>query len=1204
MKMWRSRTNGARILGALGAIFSLAFFLAIQHAGKSVAKARPSLATASTNGFSTPFLTHNGHNRFPAYGRLPLTFEENVGQAAREVRYLAHGRGYELFLANQEAVLALRNPIRLDLSPRHRFATLRALRNARLAAKAVTMTAIRLRFAGSNPEARVVGVDAMPGKVNYFIGNEPKKWHTDVLTYARVKYAELYPGIDLVFYGNGRRLEHDFIVRPGADPRVIRLSLQGARRVRINKSGDAVLRVTGGEVVLQKPLVYQMASGGRKEIAGNYVLANGHELTFSVPAYDRNKTLILDPVLNYSTYLGGSSDEDGSAIAVDASGNAVVAGTTSSTDFPTSANGFQTEPLAANVNGASAAFVSEFDPTGTQLKYSTYLAGSTPGEFAFGVDVDSSGMIYVTGTTLSTDFPTNSVITGFKLTSASNVNGTSFIVKLDPTATGASSLLYSSYIGGTDGTAAIGDIGQSVAADPAHTGLAYVTGYTDSTAGLVTDTANFPVVGGFQTTLASPNGNAFLAKIDTTISGTGSLLYSTYLGGNAANFVPADFVGDIGDGVAADSNSSAYIAGVTFSTDLATTANALQLTYPASNTTSTAFVARVDTTQTGANSLGYLSYLGGTGPDFGDAIALGPGNVTYVTGQTKSLNFPTAPGAFSATGNAMGVAYVTLVDTTATAGSPAVYSTFLGGSGGDDGLGIRVDVSGNAYVAGGTSSTDFPVTTGAFQQAMATSALGNGFISKVNPAGNGSADLVYSSYFGGSSSPGNVDEIEALAIDSSNNIYVAGQTFSSATFPIFPNPGAFQAALNGTSDAFVAKLTLIPTLGVAPPSLDFGSQPVSITSAAQSVTLTNNTSEPIPFSSSNLAFNGSNAADFASPSNTCGASIGAGTSCTVSVTFTPSVAAAESATLVITVMITDGGLTSSQSFSVSLSGTGSAGGPGVGLSKTSLTFGGQLLTTTSAPQTVTLTNTGASALTISSIAASGDFGQTSNCPLSPATLAATGTCTISVTFTPTAVGPRTGTLTITDDAAGSPQTVTLTGTGWDFILSAPSTVSIKAMNSVEFSVTMTPLGGFNQAVALGCSVALKKATCTVNPASVTAGDGVTPQTADVNAILRGMGVMMSPPATPTAPISMGRIVPLVLGLLLLFMLFTASRLRTRLGMATAVLLVLSLAGCGYVASNNLDQPRNGLRKGMTTLTITGSSGGVTKRVTVTLTVKQ
>jgi centrosomal CEP192-like protein/beta-propeller repeat-containing protein len=1206
MKMRGAWTKGTRIIVVTTVVCALVLFLGVHRVAETTSGAGAGQTSVSSNAFAA-MPTRDAHKGLQSYGRLPLTFEENVGQTAREVRYVSRGSGYQLFLTTQEAVLALRDRVRPKLSPRHRFGTLLALRKARLVRQKHQLTAIRLRFDAANPEPQIVGVDEAPGKVNYFFGNDPRKWRTNVPAYTRVKYTDIYPGIDLVFYGNQGRLEYDFVVAPGADPTVIQLNVQGAKRLRINAKGDLVLKADNGEIEFQKPVMYQEVNGKRREIVGGYTVAGNRQVKFTVGEYDRREPLILDPVLNYSTYLGGSSDDDAAAIAVDSNNNVIVAGTTFSTDFPTSVGGFQTSPLAANVNGASAAFVTELDPTGTQLKYSSYLAGSTPFEFAFGVDVDAAGMIYVTGTTVSTDFPTSSLITGFKPTSPANINGTSFITKLDPTASGASSLLYSSYLGGTDGAVPIGDIGQAVAADPKQNGVVYVTGYTDSTAGLVTDTANFPVVGGFLTTLGSPNGNAFLSKIDTTVSGTGSLLYSTYFGGNAVNFNGTSLVADFGGGIAVDSSSNAYVAGVTFSTDLGTTANAVQLTYPASNTTNTAFVARIDTTLTGAGSLIYLSYLGGTGPDFGDAIAVGPGNVAYVTGKTDSLNFPTTTGAFSTTSNGSGVAYLTLVNTTAAPGTSPVYSTFLGGSGGDNGFGIRVDASGNAYVAGGTSSSNFPVTPGAFQQAMATNAVGDGFISKVNPGGNASADLVYSSYFGGSGSAPNTDEIEGIAIDTSNNVYVTGQTLSSAAFPVFPNPGAFQMALNGPSDAFVAKLTLIPTLSVAPASLDFGTQPVSATSAPQTVTLTNNTSDPIPFANSALSFTGTNAADFASPSNTCGASIAASASCTVGVTFTPSVSSAESATLVITVTITNGGLSSSQSFSVSLTGAGgSASAPGVGLSPASLTFGGQLETTASTAQTITLTNTGTGALIINSIVASGDFAQTNNCPISPATLAATGTCVINVTFSPTAVGPRTGTLTITDNASDSPQRVALSGTGWDFRLTAPSTVSIRAKKSVNVNVTMTPLGGFNQAVALACSVELrKKSTCVVDPALVTAIDGVTPQVAVVNVMDKGLIVL--PPSTPTLSLSTRQIVPLILSLLLLFMLFTASRLRTRLAMATAAVILVAMAGCGYVGTQNgatrLNEAAVNPTNGKYTLTVTGTSGRVTKTVKVILTVK-
>ena len=1132
------------------------------------------------------------------YAKLPLTFEENQGQSTREVRYLSHGTGYELFLTSQEAVLALRDHVRLDLSPRHRFATILALRKARLARQAHQLTAIRLGFEGANPDPQILGMDEMPGKVNYFFGNDPKKWHTGIPAYTRVKYAGLYPGVDLVFYGNQRHLEYDFVVAPGADPKVIQLRVQGAGKLRVNANGDLLLNAGKGKIELQKPVIYQQANGERREIAGRYEILANHRVGFVVGEYDRSKPLILDPVLNYSTYLGGSSDDDSSAIAVDANKNVIVAGTTFSADFPSpaSVNGFQKEPVAANVGGASAAFVTELDPTGTQLKYSSYLSGSTPFEFAFSVDVDATGMIYVTGTTVSTDFPTGSVVSGLKPTSPANVNGTSFITKLDPTASGASSLLYSSYLGGTDGTQPIGDIGLGIAADRTQNGVVYITGYTDSTAGLVTDTANFPVVGGFQTTLGSPSGNAFLSKIDTTVSGTGSLLYSTYFGGNAVNFNGTSLVADFGGGAAVDSTSNVYVAGVTFSTDLATTANAVQPSYPAGNSTNTAFVARVDTTQTGAASLGYLSYLGGAGIDFGDAIALGPNNVAYVTGKTSSLNFPTTTGAFSTTGNASGPAFVALIDTHAPAPVPPatqnspVYSTFLGGSGGDNGLGIRVDANGNAYVAGGTSSPDFPIIAGAIQPTLATSAGGDGFISELNPGGNGTADLLYSTYFGGSGSASGNDGIEGIALDSSNNVYVTGQTFSATgAFPVFPNPGALQAVLKGTSDGFVAKLTLIPTLSVAPTSINFGLQPVGATSVAQTVTLTNNTSDPIPFANSDLAFSGSNAADFASPSNTCGTSIAAGASCTVGVTFTPAVAAAESATLVITVTITNGGVSSSQSFNVSLAGTGSATAPGVGLSPTSLNFGGQMLTTTSAAQAVTLTNTGNGPLTINSIATSGDFAATNTgagaCPIGPATLAAAANCSINVTFAPTALASRTGTLTITDNAGGSPHVIQLTGSGFDFTVTATTPQAGKS--PLVFNATMTPLGGFNQAVAFTCTGAPAGSTCTV-ATPVTAADGATPQPVQVTLTRNSSGLFASPHSLRTPPLSLWQIVPLLLALLLLFLLPKVRGHRARLGLVTATVVLIGLAGCS--GPKHIVPPLSG------NLTITGMSTGAAGNV--------
>jgi hypothetical protein len=1138
-------------------------------------------------------------SRAEAYGKLPLSFEENTGQTAREVRYVAHGGRYELFLTSQEAVVALRPSGHLDFSPRHRFATLRAMRDARRNVRqAEQMTVLRLQLAGANPQPQLTGTDLLPGKVNYFIGSDPKKWHTDVPTYAKVKYASVYPGVDLIFYGNQGRLEYDFIVAPGANPGAIALNVNGARKMRVNPHGDVVIRVPGGEVELQKPVIYQQVKGERHEVAGSYVIAGNHRVTFSVPRYDHSEPLVLDPVLNYSTYVGGTSDDNALGIALDSNGDAFIAGISSSTDFPTTSNGFLQRPLASNLGGA--AFVAELNPAGTTLLYSSYIAGSTPGETAFGVAVDPTGKaVYVTGQTLSPDFPTNSTIAGFKTgNNPGAAAGTSFLVKFDPTqTTGANSFVYSTFIGGTNGTGPVGDLGLAVAADP--NGVAYVVGYTDSTPG--NTLATFPVFNGFQTTLNNTNGNAFLAKIDTTKS-SNALLYSTYLGGNGVNFAGAGGlgIGDVAFGVAIDSSGKAYLVGSTPSTDFNTlgTSNGKFLTYPAGNTTDAAFFCQIDTTKLANLSLLYLTYLGGTGPDFGHAIALGPNNVAYLTGQTGSLNFPVSSGAFQTKGSASAVVFVSLIDTAQPAASSLTHSTFLGGGNGDDGRGIQADSQGNAYVAGATSSNNFPVSAGAFQIALAPGAFANGFVSKLN---SNLTALLYSSYFGGSGDTfaQDVDTADGIAIDSSNppNAYIAGQTYST-NLPVAGTPVApLHAGLNGTlSDAYVAKLSLIPTLAVVPTSLNFGTQPVGVTSAPQTVTVTNNNNVTVNFSS--IAITGANSADFAKATDTCSPSVAAGASCTVSVTFKPAAAVgSESATL----EFTDDDVNSPQD--VSLSGSGSASAPGVGLAPPTLPFGGQMLTTTSAAKTVTVTNTGTGALTINSIAASGDFAETSTgaggCPISPATLAAAGTCTISVTFAPTALGARAGTLTITDNAGGSPHTVPLTGSGWDFSVAATTPAAVKAGTSTTFTVTMTPLGGFNQAVGITCTGAPALSTCTPSPATVTAADGTTAQNSTVTVTTMASTITVPPPSVRPRPPSPRQIIPLLLAVMLLFLLPTAKRLGTRLGMAAAMIVFIALAGCSGPA-------KPGTPIGAATLTITctsnGTAGTVTHTKTVTLTV--
>jgi len=1198
-----------KFVGVTGLVCGLLVVATFRSAGKRSPQTGAGRSVIAASQASKVSATKDDPKWSAAYGKLPLSFEENQGQTAREVRYVSHGSGYELFLTPQEAVLALQPNVPCDLSPLHRTATLRSPRKT---PRAGQVTAIRMRLEGANPDAQIAGMDQLPGRTNYFIGNDPKNWHTDVPSYARVKYEGVYPGVDLVFYGNQRRLEYDFVVAPGADPKSIAMKVDGARKVRINSHGDLVLNVAGGEVELQKPVVYQNVKGERREIAATYTLTGNNRAAFNVGSYDHSEPLILDPVLNYSTYLGGSAGDGGYAIAVDAAGDAFVAGQTMSTDFPPGAKvgiGTVTTPLKA------ASFVAEIDPTGTQLLYSTYLGGNNVANFgqfeqAFGVAVDTSGKVYVTGFTLATNFPTTS--NGLKNgTNAANVNGTSYITKLDPTVNGTGSLLYSSYLGGTNGTVAQGggDVGQSIAVDSSNpaNGIVYVAGYTDSTASTtVTSMPNFPVMNGFQMALTCASGNAFLAKIDTTKSGSASLVYSTYLGGTCAHAAAKLGFGEDAFGVAVDASGNAYLAGVTTSIDFPTFGNARYPNPPAGNTQGTAFVTRIDTTQIGAASKIYSTYLGGATFDQAYAIALGPGNVAYVTGNTTSNDFPLTPkpGAFDTGVVASGKAFISLIDTTLAAVPSLKYSTYLGGTGGNTGFGIKADAAGNAYVAGTTSSTnnDFPKVSGVggFEPVYPPTASIVGFIATLNPGGNGTADLLYSTYFGGSGSASGGDHIYAIAIDTSNpaNAYVTGQTFSSATsatpFPVFPTtaPTAFRTTLNGPSDAFVAKLTPIATLTVAPTTLSFGTVLIPSTSAAKTVTLTNNTSAAIAFTSAVMNGNPTAANTDYMVTNSCSGSIpfGATNTCTVSVTFKPTMVGSETATL----QLTDSDSTSPQN--IALTGTGANPTPAVGLAPTSLTFSSQTLNTTSAAQTVTLTNTGTGPLTIISIAASGDFAETSTgasaCPITPPAtpLAAGASCTISVTFTPTATGPRTGTLTITDNASGSPHTVPLTGTGTapvpDFGLTGPATAqNVTAGSTLSFNVTMTPVNGFTGTVALACTGAPSLSTCTVTPASVAAANGTTAQTAQVSLTTKAL---MPPPARiPTPPVSIRQVVPVLLAMLLMFLLAKTRQMRMRLGMITAMVLLLALAGCGG--------GYNGTTKGPTTLTITGTSGTLTPK---------
>jgi hypothetical protein len=699
-----------------------------------------------------------------AYGQISLSFEANRGQTDPQVQYLARGQGYALFLTDTGAVLSLQKPAAPSADTTD-------------PSQADAGTVLRLQLVGAQAAAPVAGEDPLAGTSNYFIGNDPRQWRTAIPTYGRVAYHGVYPGIDLVYYGNQQQLEYDFTVAPGADPGVIRLHVEGAQGLSLDNKGNLVLSTADGDVVEHAPVLYQDGNGGREAVPGRFVLEAGDQVGFAVGAYDRTRALTIDPTLSYSTYLGGSGfPDEGSGIAVDRAGNAYVTGTTSSSDFPTTAGAFQTSN-----HGLEDAFITTLNANGTGLIYSTYLGGSGGfggGDAAVAIAVDAAGNAYVTGLTNSHDFPTTPG--AFQRTLASSYYGNGFVTKVNSTGT---ALVYSTYLGGNSDDLT-GDLGTAIAVDVA--GNAYVTGHTSS--------SNFPTTpGAFQTTLHL-SGDTFVTKVNAT--GT-ALVYSTYLGGSSDR----TFV-DSGAGIAVDVAGNAYVTGITSSSDFPTTPGAFQ-TIEASGARS-AFVTKVNPTGT---ALVYSTYLGGTSDlvdDKGTAIAVDGAGNAYVTGITSSSDFPTTPGAFQRTLGGPGAtnAFVTKVNPT---GMALVYSTYLGGSGdvgvGDSGSGIAVDAAGNAYVTGGTASTNFPTTYGAFQRARGRS-TGSAFVAEVNEAGTA---LVYSTLLGGSSRADGA----GIATDAAGNVYVTGSTLS-RDFPT--TPGAFQPTSRGFDSGFVAKLNFAPTV--------------------------------------------------------------------------------------------------------------------------------------------------------------------------------------------------------------------------------------------------------------------------------------------------------------------------------------------------------------------------------------------------------
>jgi len=701
---------------------------------------------------------------------MQLTFEANQGQTDPQVQFVARGAGYTLFLTPTEAVMSV-NSRPNNAEVRKPIEKQYAMHSSALdsAANDGKPSVIRMQFAGANPAARIVGMEEQPGIVNYFTGNDSAHWRTNIPTFARVEYQDIYPGINLIYYGNQEKLEYDFEVAARANPNAIAFSVEGSETARLDGQGNLVLQSNGTEFVQHRPYLYQEVNGARQDVSGSFVI-QGQQVGFQVGQYDLARPLVIDPVLSFSTYLGGNQDDTPHSINVDSSGNIYVVGTTSSLNFPVTSGGYQ----RTYAGGLSDAFVTKLNPTGSALIYSTYLGGNSDGlgghdghDTALGLAIDAQGFAYVAGETGSTDFPTTA---GALQRTFQGGDTDGFVTKLNQA---GSALVYSTFLGGSFDEDVAG-----IAVD--SSGNAYVVGDTTS--------IDFPTTASaFQRTLPGEE-NAFMTKLNSSGS---ALVYSTYLGGTTLGLGGHDG----GTAIAIDSSGNAYVTGFTDSLDFPTTAGAFQRSFQDGETD--AFVAKLSPSLSGAASLVYSTYLGGDGNDNGDGIAVDAAGNAYVVGTTDSggptsLNpFPTTPGAFQRIyGGGDSNVFVSKVNPS---GSDLVFSTFVGGSGADEATDIAVDSAGNVYVTGDTNSPNFP-TANAIQSTLG--GLFDAFVTKLNPAGSA---LVYSTYLGGSGD----DAGTAIALDSSQNVVVAGTT--TGNFPT--TPGAFQQTFGGgVENAFIAKL--------------------------------------------------------------------------------------------------------------------------------------------------------------------------------------------------------------------------------------------------------------------------------------------------------------------------------------------------------------------------------------------------------------
>jgi hypothetical protein len=668
------------------------------------------------------------------FASTPLTFEENHGQTNPAVKFLAHARDAIFFVTSTETVLLIDKP---DGRPTHDvFGKLTP------AKRPGTRVALRTTLVGGAPATHISGSQRVAGRSNFLIGRDPAKWQRDIPAYARVNRRNVYPGIDVTYHGTQRQLEYDFVVSPGADPTRILMRFEGAKRLELDSAGDLVLETAVGFVRQQRPFAYQEFSGVRRAIPASYALLHDHDVAIALGAYDHGFPVTIDPVIAYSTYLGGTGTDIALGVTVDAAGSAYITGfTLAAADFPTTAGAFDRTFHGFDV------FVTKLDPAGSALEYSTYIGGSGI-DVATGITIDADGNAFIAGNTQSPDFPA----TPGAFDTTFNGVSDAFLTKLAPD---GSALVYSTFLGG----AGI-DNGFGVAVD--DRGQAFVGGATAS--------VDFPVTAGAFDTSFNGEFDAFVTKLDQSGS---ALVYSTFIGSPGFDAAFALAVGTDG---------RAYITGQTNSSAYPTTTGAAQIAFGGDTD---AIVTRLNRS---GSDLDYSTFLGGSGHEDGFGIAVDDRRRAIVTGSAGSLNFPTTAGAFRTSfGGGLSDAFVTAVNG---AGTAFVYSTLLGGTGDEFGIGAATDQDGRAAVVGRTTSADFSTTPNA------TDPTFNGDTDAFVATFSRNGLVLESTFFGGTG----FDEGRSVFLRRRDRAYVAGFSLSS---DLPTTATSFSPTFNGGTDVFV-----------------------------------------------------------------------------------------------------------------------------------------------------------------------------------------------------------------------------------------------------------------------------------------------------------------------------------------------------------------------------------------------------------------